>query len=64
MRSGKPAERIIGTPPEVTVEVLSLKDRAATIQQRLDDYRAFCVLCLGDRPRLPPRVGSQERVLA
>ena len=43
VKGGKPASRIFTCPPEVAVEVLSPDDRAATIQDRIDDYLAFGV---------------------
>ena len=46
VRGGKPAGRIITAPPEVAVEVLSPDDRAADIQDKIDDYLAFGVPCV------------------
>lgn len=46
VRGGKPPERIITTPPEVAVEVLSLEDRVANAQERIDDYLAFGIPCV------------------
>ena len=46
VRGGKPPGRIIISPPEVAVEVLSPEDRAASIQERIDDYLAFGVPCV------------------
>lgn len=43
MRGPRPAGRVITTPPEVTVEVLSPDDRAADLQEKVDDYLAFGV---------------------
>ena len=45
-RGGKPAGRMITLPPEVAVEVLSPEDRAAGVQERIDDYLAFGVACV------------------
>jgi Uma2 family endonuclease len=41
VRGGKPSGRIITAPPEVAVEVLSPDDRAADIQDKIDDYLSF-----------------------
>lgn len=46
MRGAKPSGRIITTPPEVAVEVLSPDDRVAAAQERIDDYLAFGVACV------------------
>ena len=46
IRGGKPTGRIITTPPEVAVEILSPEDRASNIQERIDDYLAFGVPCV------------------
>ena len=46
VRGGKPSGRIITAPPEVAVEVLSPDDRAADIQEKIDDYLAFGVPCV------------------
>ena len=46
VRGGMPSGRIIVSPPEVAVEVLSPEDRAASIQDRIDDYLAFGVPCV------------------
>ena len=46
VRGGKPAGRVITAPPEVAVEVLSPDDRAADIQDKIDDYLAFGVPCV------------------
>lgn len=43
VRGGRPAGRIITTPPEVAVEVLSPEDRAAEVQDKIDDYLRFGV---------------------
>jgi Uma2 family endonuclease len=43
MRGGRPAGRIITSPPEVAIEVLSPEDRAADVQARIDDYLQFGV---------------------
>jgi len=39
----KPAEQIFTQPPFLCVEVLSPDDRAAAIQEKIDDYLAFGV---------------------
>jgi len=41
VRGSRPAGRIITSPPEVAVEVLSPDDRAADVQDRIDDYLQF-----------------------
>ena len=46
VRGGKPLGRIITTPPEVAVEVLSPDDRIAAFQERIDDYLAFAIPCV------------------
>ena len=46
VRGAKPSERNITSPPEVAVEVLSPDDRAADIQDKIDDYLAFGVPCV------------------
>ena len=46
MRGAQPSGRIITTPPEVAVEVLSPEDRVAATQERIDDYLAFEVACV------------------
>jgi Uma2 family endonuclease len=46
VRGAKPSGRIITTPPEVAVEILSPEDRAASIQERIDDYLAFGIPCV------------------
>jgi len=43
VRGAKPSGRIIATPPEVAVEVLSPEDRAAAMQEKIDDYLGFGV---------------------
>ena len=43
VRGGRPAGRVITAPPEVAVEVLSPEDRAADVQDRIDDYLRFGV---------------------
>jgi len=42
----KPAGRIIVTPPLLVVEVLSADDRAAELQEKIDDYLAFGIPCV------------------
>ena len=46
VRGAKPSGRIITTPPEVAVEILSPEDRAAAVQERIDDYLAFGIPCV------------------
>jgi len=41
VRGGRPAGRIITSPPEITVEVSSPDDLAADIQDKIDDYLQF-----------------------
>lgn len=41
VRGGRPLGRIITSPPEVAVEVLSPEDRAADVQAKIDDYLQF-----------------------
>jgi Uma2 family endonuclease len=41
VRGGRPAGRIITSPPEIAVEVLSPDDRAADLQDKIDDYLQF-----------------------
>ena len=43
VRGGRPEGRIIVTPPEVTVEVLSPNDRAVDVQEKIDEYIRFGV---------------------
>lgn len=43
VRGGRPTGRIITVPPEVAVEVLSPEDRAADVQDKIDDYLRFGV---------------------
>jgi Uma2 family endonuclease len=46
VRGSRPSGRIITTPPEVAVEVMSPDDRAADFQERIDDYIAFGIACV------------------
>ena len=46
VRGAKPSGRVITMPPEVAIEVLSPEDRAASVQERIDDYLAFGVPCV------------------
>lgn len=46
MRGRRPEGRIITSPPEVAVEVLSPDDRAADLQEKIDDYLAFGIPCV------------------
>jgi len=41
-----PAGRVIVTPPLLVVEVLSPDDRAAELQEKIDDYMAFGIPCV------------------
>jgi len=41
VRGGRPQGRIITSPPDVAVEVLSPEDRAADVQDKIDDYLQF-----------------------
>ncbi len=41
VRGGRPPGRIITSPPEIAVEVLSPEDRAADVQEKIDDYLQF-----------------------
>lgn len=41
LSEGAPPGRIITSPPEVAVEVLSPEDRAADVQDKIDDYLQF-----------------------
>ena len=41
VRGGRPPGRIITDPPELAVEILSSGDRAAGIQDKIDDYLRF-----------------------
>src|SRR5450432_1392521 len=41
MRGGRPAGRIISSPPEVVAEILSPEDRNAGTQDKIDDYLTF-----------------------
>ena len=41
VRGGRPSGRIITSPPEIAVEVLSPEDRAAEVQDKIDDYLQF-----------------------
>jgi len=46
VRGGKPSGRIITSPPEVAVEILSPEDRAGDTQDRIDDYLSFGIPCV------------------
>jgi Uma2 family endonuclease len=41
VRGGRPVGRVITSPPEVAVEVLSPEDRAVDVQDKIDDYLQF-----------------------
>lgn len=41
VRGGRPSGRIIISPPEIAVEILSPEDRAAEVQDKIDDYLQF-----------------------
>jgi len=66
VRGAKPVGRVITAPLEVVVEVLSLEDRAAAIQKRIDDYLAFVIPCVWvidpetHRPWVHTNDGSRE----
>ena len=66
VRGQKPAGRIITSPPEVAVEVLSPDDRIAVIQERIDDYLDFGIPCVWvidpetRRAWIHTRAGSRE----
>ena len=40
----KPTEQILRTPPFLTIEILSKKDRRRNVLEKIDDYLAFGVL--------------------
>ena len=64
IRGGKPTGRIISTPPEVAVEILSPEDRASNIQERIDDYLAFgvpCVWVINPEMRAPGSTRTTDR---
>lgn len=46
VRGGRPSGRIITSPPEVAVEVLSPEDRAVDVQDKIDDYLEFGIPCV------------------
>ncbi|MBM3785186.1 MAG: Uma2 family endonuclease [Acidobacteria bacterium] len=46
VRGTKPRTRIITSPPEVAVEVLSPEDRAGDLRHKIDDYLAFGIPCV------------------
>ena len=46
VRGGMPSGHIFTEPPEIAVEVLSPDDRAANIQEKIDDYLAFGIACV------------------
>ena len=41
-----PTEQIFRTPPFLTIEILSKKDRKREMQERIDDYLRFGVSCV------------------
>ena len=41
-----PSGRIIASPPELVVEILSPEDRVSDIQERIDDYLSFGIPCV------------------
>ena len=41
VRGGRPGGRVITVAPEIAVEVLSPEDRAADLQDKIDDYLRF-----------------------
>jgi Uma2 family endonuclease len=46
VRGPKPAGRVILSPPEVAIEVLSPDDRVPDIQSKIDDFLAFGIPCV------------------
>jgi Uma2 family endonuclease len=46
VRGGKPSGRVVTSPPEVAVEVLSPDDRAVDIQAKIDDFLDFGAACV------------------
>lgn len=46
VRGAKPNVRVIVTPPDTVVEILSPDDRASDIQDKIDDYLAFGIPCV------------------
>ena len=46
VRGAKPTGRIITTPPEVVVEILTPDDRATDVQDKVDDYLSFGIPCV------------------
>ena len=46
VRGGRPFGRVITSPPEVAVEVLSPDDRALDVQEKIDDYLQFGILAI------------------
>jgi Uma2 family endonuclease len=46
VRGGKPSGRVITSPPEVAVEVLSPDDRVPDTQSKIDDYLTFGIPCV------------------
>jgi Uma2 family endonuclease len=41
VRGGRPSGRVITSPPEIAIEVLSPLDRAGEVQEKIDDYLQF-----------------------
>jgi Uma2 family endonuclease len=46
VRGGRPDGRVITSPPEVAVEVLSPDDRAVDVQDKIDDYLQFGIVAV------------------
>jgi Uma2 family endonuclease len=46
IRGGRPAGRVITSPPEVVLEVLSPLDRAGEVQEKIDEYLQFGVAAM------------------
>ena len=46
VRGGRPGGRVIMSPPEIAVEVLSPADRAIDLQDKIDDYLQFGVVAV------------------
>lgn len=42
----KPTDQIFRTPPFLTIEILSKKDRKREMQERIDDYLRFGIPCV------------------
>jgi Uma2 family endonuclease len=66
VRGGRPTGRIITSPPEIAVEVLSPEDRAVDVQEKIDDYLQFDVPAawlidpVSQRAWIPTKEGARE----